>query len=210
MHRSISPGKIFLQKRFSHKGYPFMGRNHFWTVFGRGGMTKFSKWKVPPPGGQARRKKLLVSWGPLVIAAPLAGSLLAPLRRAAPCQFRWRAISPPSRYPHLSQAAFAPSVRSRCSPTGKGRSQARRRPGREARPAEGKIKKGGCPPPLRFWRTPPFGALAQQHNGWECALMVALAPACEAVRREEEGLVLDSTRTGGRVLSDGRVLICCR
>src|SRR5262245_33722767 len=35
-----------------------------------------------PPywGGQARRNKLLVSWGPLVIAPPLAGSLLASLR----------------------------------------------------------------------------------------------------------------------------------
>src|SRR5262249_3681883 len=39
---------------------------------------RFSKWKVPPTGGQARRNKLLVSLGPLVIAAPLAGSLLAP------------------------------------------------------------------------------------------------------------------------------------
>ena len=51
-------------------------------------MIKFAKWKVPPTGGQARRKKLLVSWGPLVIAAPLAGSLLSPLRCAAPCQRR--------------------------------------------------------------------------------------------------------------------------
>jgi hypothetical protein len=40
-------------------------------------MTKFSKWKAPLPGGQARRNKLLVSWGPLVIAAPLAGSTYA-------------------------------------------------------------------------------------------------------------------------------------
>ena len=37
-------------------------------------MIKFSKWKVPPAGGQARRNKLFLSWGPLVIAAPLAGS----------------------------------------------------------------------------------------------------------------------------------------
>src|SRR5262245_4882220 len=63
--------------------------------------------KSPLPGGQARRNKLLVSWGPLVIAAPLAGSF-APLRCAAPCQSQARATSPPSRYPHLSQAAFAP------------------------------------------------------------------------------------------------------
>src|SRR6516165_4300361 len=69
--------------------------------------------KSPLPGGQARRNKLLVSWGPLVIAAPLAGALLAPLRCAAPCQSRSRATWPPSKYPHPSRAAFAPSVRSR-------------------------------------------------------------------------------------------------
>src|SRR5262249_5469261 len=57
-------------------------------------LTKFSKWKTPLPGGQARRNKLLVSWGLLVIAAPLAGSLLAPLRCAAPCQSRSRTTSP--------------------------------------------------------------------------------------------------------------------
>jgi len=39
-------------------------------------MIKFSKWKVPLPGSQARRNKLLVSWGPLVIAPPLARRLL--------------------------------------------------------------------------------------------------------------------------------------
>jgi hypothetical protein len=39
-----------------------------------GGLAEPLKWKVPPlPGGQARRNKLLVSWGPVVIAAPLAG-----------------------------------------------------------------------------------------------------------------------------------------
>jgi hypothetical protein len=61
--------------------------------------------KSPLPGGQARRNELLVSWGPIVIAAPLAGSLLAPLRCAGPCQFRCRATWP---------TAFAPCVRSRC------------------------------------------------------------------------------------------------
>src|SRR5262249_9156204 len=49
-----------------------------------------------PYRGQARRNKLLVSWRPLVIAPPLAGSLLAPLRCAAPCQSRSRAA-----WPHL-------------------------------------------------------------------------------------------------------------
>src|SRR5262245_1650373 len=40
-------------------------------------------------------KRAVTSWGPLVIAPPLAGSLLAPLRCAAPCQFRCRATWPP-------------------------------------------------------------------------------------------------------------------
>src|SRR5262249_5893288 len=44
----------------------------------------------------------------------LAGSLLAPLRCAAPCQSRSPVTWPPSRYQHPSQAVFAPSVRSRC------------------------------------------------------------------------------------------------
>jgi len=57
-----------------------------------------AEWKVFPTGGQARRNKLLVSWGLLVIAALLAGSLLAPLRCAGPCQFRCRATWQPSRY----------------------------------------------------------------------------------------------------------------
>ena len=35
---------------------------------------KSPKRKSPLPGGPARRNKLLVSWGPLVIAPPLAGS----------------------------------------------------------------------------------------------------------------------------------------
>jgi hypothetical protein len=43
LHRSLSarrernslpaPKNFFLQKRLSHKGYPFMGQNHFWTGF---------------------------------------------------------------------------------------------------------------------------------------------------------------------------------
>src|SRR5262249_35922770 len=56
----------------------------------------------------------LVSWGPLVIAPPLAGSLLAPLRCDGPCQSRSRATWRPLRYPRLSQVAFVPPVRSRC------------------------------------------------------------------------------------------------
>jgi hypothetical protein len=50
---SLPTPKIFFQKRLSHKGYPFTGRNHFWTGFWERGMTKFSKWKVPPTGGSS-------------------------------------------------------------------------------------------------------------------------------------------------------------
>src|SRR5262245_46511537 len=53
----------------------------------------------PPTGGQARRNKLLVSWGPLVIAAPLAGSLLAPLRCAVSCQVALSIFGRPSFTP---------------------------------------------------------------------------------------------------------------
>src|SRR5262249_1979039 len=65
------------------------------------------KMESPPYGGQALRNKLLVSCGPLVVAPPLAGSLLAPLRcagpfkiRISPCATR-RSFRLPSR-PHLS------------------------------------------------------------------------------------------------------------
>jgi hypothetical protein len=40
---SLPAPKIFLQKRLSHKGYPFMGRTIFGQVFVRGGMTEISK-----------------------------------------------------------------------------------------------------------------------------------------------------------------------
>src|SRR5262249_51324475 len=78
--------------------------------------------------------------------------------------------------------------------------------GTEPLPRDLKNQKGGMPPPLRFWRTPPFGALAQQHNGWQCALMVALTPACEAVRRGGGGVGLNKTRAAGRVRAGGRGL----
>src|SRR6516162_6681523 len=87
--------KFFAKASFTQRLPPLWDRTIFGQVFVRGGMTEFSKWKVPLPGGQARRNKLLVSWGPLVIAPALAGSLLAPLRCAAPCQFRCRATWPP-------------------------------------------------------------------------------------------------------------------
>src|SRR5262249_27324665 len=72
------PKNFFAKTSFTQRLPPLSDRTIFGQVFGRGGMIKFSKWKVPLPGGQARRNKLLVSWGPLVIAAPLAGSLLTP------------------------------------------------------------------------------------------------------------------------------------
>ena len=52
---SLPAPKNFLQKRLSHKGYPpLWDRTIFGQVFVRGGLIKFSKWKVPLPRGQAR------------------------------------------------------------------------------------------------------------------------------------------------------------
>ena len=66
--------KIFLQKRPSHKGYPVSGQKPFLDrLLGEGARVKSPKRKSPLPGGPARRNKLLVSWGPLVIAPALAG-----------------------------------------------------------------------------------------------------------------------------------------
>jgi hypothetical protein len=49
-----SPGtkKFFCKNVFHTKATPFMGRTIFGQVFVRGGMIKFSKWKVPPTGGE--------------------------------------------------------------------------------------------------------------------------------------------------------------
>src|SRR5262245_23699372 len=49
-----------------------VARRAFGQVFGRRGMTKFSKWKVPPTGGSSAPYQSSLP--------PLAGSLLAPLR----------------------------------------------------------------------------------------------------------------------------------
>src|SRR5262249_27867683 len=89
-----APKNFFAKTSFTQRLPPLSDRTIFGQVFVRGGMIKFSKWKVPPTGGQARRNKLLVSWGLLVIAAPLAGSLLAPLRLD-------HASSEPERLRHL-------------------------------------------------------------------------------------------------------------
>ena len=70
---SRTPKNFFAKASFTQRLPPLWDRTIFGQVFVRGGMTEFSKWKVPLPGGQARRNKLLVSWGPLVIAPALAG-----------------------------------------------------------------------------------------------------------------------------------------
>src|SRR5215475_16100349 len=57
-----TPKNFFAKTSFTQRLPPLCGRTIFGQVFVRGGMTKFSKWKVPLPGGQARRNKLLVSW----------------------------------------------------------------------------------------------------------------------------------------------------
>ena len=57
---SPAPEIFFCKNAFCQKGYPLLGAETiFGQVFGRGGMTKFSKWKVPPTGGRARRSSLL-------------------------------------------------------------------------------------------------------------------------------------------------------
>src|SRR5262245_15336580 len=65
--------------------------------------------KSPLPGVKRAVTKV-GELGTLVIAAPRAGSLLAPLRCAAPCQSQSRATWRPLRYRCPSQAAFVPSA----------------------------------------------------------------------------------------------------
>jgi hypothetical protein len=49
---SPAPENFFFKNAFRQKGYSLLGgRTIFGQVFVRGGMTKFSKWKVPPTGG---------------------------------------------------------------------------------------------------------------------------------------------------------------
>jgi len=83
----ISPDikKFFCKSVFHIKATPLWDGTIFGQVFGRGGMTKFSKWKVPLPGGQARRNKLL---GTTQHCCAPRGLMLAPseirLHRAGP------------------------------------------------------------------------------------------------------------------------------
>src|SRR5262249_4881683 len=53
--RGISPGtkKFFCKSVFHTKATPLWDGTIFGQVFGRGGTTKFSKWKVPPTGGSS-------------------------------------------------------------------------------------------------------------------------------------------------------------
>jgi hypothetical protein len=117
--RNCSPApENFFANGFHRKATPFMGRTIFGQVFVREGMTEISKMKSPPyRGSSAPQQPFGRTNGagglPLFIAPPLAGSLLARLRCAGPCQSRCRGTLPPSRCRYPSQAAFAPSARSR-------------------------------------------------------------------------------------------------
>jgi hypothetical protein len=88
---SLPTPKTFFAKASCTQRLPlYRDRTIFGRVFVRGGMTKFSKMESPPTGGSRRAgNELLVSWTPLVIAAPLAGSLLAPLRCAVRAGPSW-------------------------------------------------------------------------------------------------------------------------
>src|SRR5262245_64656795 len=57
----------------------------------------------PPTGGSSAPKQTVGEKGPLVIAPPLAGSLLAPLRCAASCAGSWAAFG------RRSGAQFSPA-----------------------------------------------------------------------------------------------------
>jgi len=49
-----APKNFFAKASFTQRLPPLWDRTIFRQVFVRGGMIKFSKWKVPPTGGQAR------------------------------------------------------------------------------------------------------------------------------------------------------------
>src|SRR5262249_8782773 len=49
-----APKNFFAKTSFTQRPPPLWDRTIFGHVFVRGGMSKFSKWKVPLPGGQAR------------------------------------------------------------------------------------------------------------------------------------------------------------
>ena len=83
---SPAPEIFFCKNAFCQKGYPLLGAETiFGQVFGRGGMTKFSKWKVPPTGGSSAPQQPFgrtngARGSPLFIAPPSRGLMLAPSR----------------------------------------------------------------------------------------------------------------------------------
>jgi hypothetical protein len=122
---AVTPPIIFSKEVDQNRPPHFLARtslstrNRFTPNFQGRGLDENLKPKSPPYRGSSAPQQPFgrtncVGGLPLFIAPPLAGSLLAPLRCAGPCQSRSRATWPPSRYPDLSQPAFAPSVRSRC------------------------------------------------------------------------------------------------
>src|SRR5262249_5027495 len=82
---SLPTPKIFLQKRLSHKGYPFMGQNHFWTGFCQRGHDYILKMESPPYRGASASEQPFgrtngAGGSPLFIAPPSRGLMLAPSR----------------------------------------------------------------------------------------------------------------------------------
>ena len=52
--------KFFCKNVFHRKATPFLGQTVFGQIFGRGAVTKISKWKVPPTGGQALQSARII------------------------------------------------------------------------------------------------------------------------------------------------------
>jgi len=144
----LAPKIFFCKNVFRTKATAFIGQNHFCQVFVRGGMTKFSKWKVPLPGGQAPCNKLLVGTTRHCCAPRrlIARSFEMRCTVWSRCRAAWQ----PLRYPCLSQAAFAPSARSRWrSSAGRASrlSNRRRAPGRGRDCAKRSISCNSCAGP---------------------------------------------------------------
>src|SRR5262245_39664402 len=81
------------------------------AAFGGGAKSQFSKSKKGGGGGSISSGRVRNS---IIDRMALLSFSAARLRSAAPCQCRSPATSPPLKYPHPLQAAFAPSVRSCC------------------------------------------------------------------------------------------------
>src|SRR5262250_2776141 len=68
-----APKNFFAKTSFTQRPPPLCGRTIFGQVFGRGGMTKFSKWKVPPTGGPTALFFCFRKFGGRVMARGLKG-----------------------------------------------------------------------------------------------------------------------------------------